>query len=305
MNYNMHHFLPERREALEKEIDLTIVLQQKTVKVLIDILLACNGNLQSKHHDVFINMLAKIRLNLGSCIQIMPTLRDDYRFKVSTNLLYRAIIDDLINLYYLHGFILTNDKEQDSLNNELSMLHKEFLRSSEEIINSEAGFKKYVYDNFNNSGEKPTFDTSRAIAELRKANPEVYDIKQNRWKNGLEVRATSHPIFINRFPKEKAFISESQKIDFIRSGGFQRHHALSYLFKYFSQYQHFSPKMHIVMLMDNDYDLTCYQVTLMELTCSMSILLRILNVENKDFLNAEVNKLIELIVTKGVKNEQL
>lgn len=305
MSYNVHHFASEKLVALVKEIDLIILLQDETLEVLIEVLLASNSHEQPPHHEVFLNILAKIRLNLGSCVQIMPTLKDDYRFKVSTNLLYRAIIDDLINLYYLHGFVLTNDSEQHSLNNELSILHKEFLMGCETIIKSEAGFKHYLRKTFKNDEEEiPKAETQSAITELRKANPEVYNRKEKRWKNGAEIRSSSHPVFQHRYPPDRGFISESQKINFIKSSGFQRYDLLSYLFKYFSQHQHFSPKMHTAMLADNDYDVTCYQVTLMELTCCLAILLRVLEVNDKGHLDQQMHTLIEHILTKEAGHER-
>lgn len=298
MSYNVHHFTQEKREALIGEIDLIIGLQADTLNMLIDLLLATNGHEQSNHHEVFINLLAKIRLNLGSCVQIMPTLKDDYRFKVSTNLLYRSIVDDLINLYYLMGFVIPGNKEQVSLSNELSILHKEFLMSCEQIVKSEAGFKAYLTDTFKHKVAAKDVGHQKAIANLRKANPEVFQLKEKRWKTGKEIRQGSDPYFNGKYPIDRGFISESQKIKFIQQSGFQRHDALTYLFKYFSQHQHFSPKMHEAMLADNDYDVTCYQVTLMELTCGMAVLIRHLNVHDKAFLDKQIHLLIEGILTQ-------
>jgi hypothetical protein len=299
MSYNLAHFTQEKLAVLVKEIDLIIRLQDDTLEMMIEVLLATNEHVQPNYHEVFINLLAKIRLNLGSCVQIMPTLKTDYRFKVSTNLLYRAIIDDLINMYYLLGFVVNNDQEQYSLNNELSILHKEFLVSCETIIKSEAGFKHYLRETFKSDDEEvPKAETQKAIADLRNANPEVYHIQEKRWKTGSEIRSSSHSLFENRYPPDRGFISESQKINFIKSSGFQRHDALTYLFKYLSQHQHFSPKMHTAMLADNDYDVICYQVTLMELTCCLAILVKILKVNDKDWLNQQIHTLIEGILTK-------
>jgi len=303
MSYNVHHFTQEKREALVSEINLIIGLQGDTLDMLIDLLLATNGHKQSSHHEVFINLLAKIRLNLGSCVQIMPTLKDDYRFKVSTNLLYRAIVDDLINLYYLMGFVIPESQEQPSLSNELSILHKEFLMSCEQIVKSEAGFKAYLRNTFKNEASDKDVSHQKVIANLRKANPEVYHLKEKRWKTGREIRQDSDPYFDGKFPLDRGFISENQKIKFIQQSGFQRHDALTYLFKYFSQHQHFSPKMHAAMLAGNDYDVTCYQVTLMEMTCGMAILIRQLNVHDREFLDKKIHLLIEGILTKEVNNE--
>jgi hypothetical protein len=297
MSYNEEFFTSQRLRTLQQEIDLAIDFQKTTLEVLIGVLLGANEQTQAAEHTVFLNILAKIRLNLGAAAQIMPLLKDDYRFKVSTNLLYRAIIDDLTNMYYLMSFVIIPDAEQLSLKNELAILHKDYVKSCESILNSEAGFKNYLQGIFQNDSEA-SFDAEAAIKELREANPEIFDVTADKYKTAAEIRQTSHPLFADKYPVGGGFITETKKIEFLAAGGFQRHNVLHYLFKYFSQFHHFSPKMHVTMLADNAYDALCYQVTLMELGCCLTIFLKILEVDHKEFHDRRAHELIEYIITR-------
>jgi hypothetical protein len=297
MNYNTEHFSPGRLSELRSELEMTIGLQDDTLELLIDILLAANDKTQVAHHNVFLNMFAKIRLNLGAAKAIMPLLYGDYRFKISANLLYRSVIDDLTNMYYLMSFVILPDENQLSLKNELDILHKDYVKGCEAILNSEAGFKNYLQGIFPDT-ENGTFDADVAIKELRDANPEIFDSVKDGYKTATEIRATSHPVFAGKYPIGNGFITETKKIKFLEAGGFQRHDVLHYLFKYFSQFHHFSPQMHVTMLADNPYDIMCYRVTLMELACAMTIFLRILEVEHQQLLSDRAHALIEHIVTK-------
>lgn len=297
MNYNTEHFTPERLVELQSELEMTIGLQDDTLKLLIDILLAANNQTQVAHHAVFLNMFAKIRLNLGAAKAIMPLLYGDYRYKISANLLYRSVIDDLTNMYYLINFVIVPDEQQLSLRNELNILHKDYVKGCEAILSAEAGFKNYLQGIFPDT-EDSTFNAEAAIKELRDANPEIFDPAKEDYMTSVQIRATSHPIFAGKYPVGNGFISETKKIKFLEEGGFQRHDVLHYLFKYFSQFHHFSPQMHLAMLADNPYDIMCYRVTLMELACAMTIFLRILEVDHKQILSDRAHALIEHIVTK-------
>lgn len=297
MSYNQHHFTAEILDVLRREVDFTIESQDEVLQVLMNFLLAANGLIQLEHHEAFLNLFAKIRINLGSCQQLLPQLREDYRFKASVNLLYRSILDDLINLYYLYGFLVQDAEDQTSLANELNVLHLEFLKSAEIIFRSESYFKKYLHQLF--SGEASAlYDSNQAITELKSANRDLYDKVLDRWKTTPEIRSSSSTLFTARLPKGNGFISESKKIDFIISGGFSRGEGLRYLFKYFSQYQHFSPWMHTAMLAAHDYDVICYQVTLTEIICALSNFLPILNLTHKEDMNQRLHKLLERIITK-------
>ena len=90
----MDHFKTEKLKLLVEEIDLAASFQNDTHRILTDLLLAAEGLDQPKHHEVFLKLFEKIRINLESALVLLPRLKEDYRSKTSVNLLYRSIIDD-------------------------------------------------------------------------------------------------------------------------------------------------------------------------------------------------------------------
>ncbi|RYE37022.1 MAG: hypothetical protein EOP42_01170 [Sphingobacteriaceae bacterium] len=136
MSYNKTFFEPQLNERLHKKLDSLLLWQNHSLDFLIDYLVASNGQQQLKHCECFLQLLAKIRFNLEGVNKVLPLLYDDYRFKTSVNVIYRTIIDDIINSYYLFGTVNLADNEQLALTNELNILHKEFLISNLSSINN-------------------------------------------------------------------------------------------------------------------------------------------------------------------------
>jgi hypothetical protein len=70
-----------------------------------------------------------------------------------------------------------------------------------------------------------------------------------------------------------SFISETKKLEFIAVRGVATHRNIEAIFKYLSQYQHFSPKAHDLLNSHIEVDILYYQRTLGELVMLLDQLL--------------------------------
>ncbi len=271
MNFNEKHFKSELNEQLDKKLKALHLWQQHTLEFLIQYLLASNKQQQLAHCDAFLHLLAKIRFNLESAVALLPSMSGDYRFKTSVNVLYRAIIDDIINAYYLFGVVNLADPQQIALANELNILHKEYIQSMIKGVNADFAFEEFV-DGLKQAPPSVKPDVEQ---DFKDANPELVDTNGG-WKKNWEIRATSNQFFIDMLNqgKSNSFISETKKLEFIKARGITTHHNIEACFKYLSQYQHYSPKMHDFLNTHIEFDIVIYQRCLGELLMLLDQLLQ-------------------------------
>jgi hypothetical protein len=278
MTYNEKHFSTELNQRLNKKLQDLQLWQNHTLEFLIEFLMASNDQSQLTHCEAFLHLLAKIRFNLESAGTLLPMMSGDYRFKTSVNLLYRSIIDDIINGYYLFGVVNTADAQQIALANELNILHKEYIQSMIKGVKADFEFEKFV-DELN---EKKVAIPPDVEKDFKDANPELVD-NTGAWKKNADIRTTSNIFFINMLNqgKNNSFISETKKLEFIKARGVPTYHNIEALFKYLSQYQHYSPKMHDFLNSHIEFDLAIYQRCLGELLMYLDQLLMFVELKNK------------------------
>ena len=278
MNYNLEHFEKDLVENFNVEILNLIKDQDAVLEFLRDFLVATNDNKQRTNADCFVQLLIKIRLNLESINALLPKLLEDYRFKTGINLLYRCVVDDIINFFYLATFLLKNDPDQVSLGNELTILHGEFLSSAIKGIEAQQKHDRYMHEML--QMEPPVKEDF--MAELMSANPEIYE--NGKAKTRLQLRATSQANFQRALKDDKgAFMTEAKKIKHLQ----QMDHApvsfaLEELFKYFSQYQHFSPKTHEFILSSIDLDIAMYRKSIFQVLHLIDAGMKIIAVKDLD-----------------------
>ncbi len=292
MTYNAKHFSAELNIKLSAKLDALQLWQNHVLEFLIKYLVASNYQQQLSHCDSFLQLLAKMRFNLESANLLLPAMNDDYRFKTSINLLYRAIIDDVINSYYLFCTVALADLEQHALNNELSIFHKEFILSTIKGINADREFEKFI-DTIKNVQSTADIDVEE---EFKTANPELLNTDR-KWKKNKDIRASTHPDFLPLFNQgtSNTFISESKKLEFIKVRGVTTHHNLEAIFKYLSQYQHFSPKAHDLLNAHIEIDIEMYQRTLGELVMLLNQLLAFLVLKDKEGIKKYWDALAPLV----------
>jgi len=292
MTYNEKHFEKDLNQHLNNRLQSLTVWQNHTLDFLIRYLLASNEKEQLPHCNAFLHILVKIRFNLESVGFLLPLMFDDYRYKTSVNLIYRSLVDDIINSYYLFCTIVLDDPDQHALDNELSILHKEYVLSVIKGIKADFEFEKFVDE----LKDAPHGHEINVEEEFKQANPDLVGIDGN-WKKNQEIRATTHPILSKELNQGKSniFISESKKLEFIRKRGVQTHHNIEALFKYLSQYQHFSPKAHDLLNSHIEFDINVYQRCLGELLMLLDQLMQFLELHQKAELKEEWDALAPLV----------
>ncbi|AMP98914.1 hypothetical protein AY601_2008 [Pedobacter cryoconitis] len=293
MNYNEYHFNSKQLAEMENEANKMIRNQQYIKEFLADFMDGTRSLEIPADYMTFLLLLFKIYFNLDVVAALLPALRTGVRQKISINLLFRSVMDDVINLYYLLGTVTRGSGRRISLKNELNVLHKEFLMSCEEIIRAEAKIQGYGYhDQHFKQSESP--DVEATLLEMRGENPEVYDDGKNEYRKNKDIRTTSlaslKPLF--EMTDYAGFLSEKQKVRFIAARGFSHSEMFTYLFKYFSQYQYYSPKAHEFHLSDALLDLKCYRWALMEVLNSIGEINRILSLNNTREMEQKLNKKI-------------
>jgi len=293
MSYNDVHFDSALNAKLKDRLSNLQQWQDYVIEYLAQYLVASSSQAQTIGCDAFLQLLAKIRFNLDSTNVLLPKMYEDYRYKTSINVLYRAMVDDIINSYYLWGTVVINDINQYALRNELNILHKEFIMSVIEGITSEQQFRTFL-DTLNNTTPSPVTNVEE---EFKKGNPELIDQKGD-WKKNSEIRATTHTNILKLLNQKNnsAFISEKKKLEFLKARGVPWHDELMSLFKYLSQYQHFSPRAHDLLNSHIDQDITIYQHTLGQLLMLLHELFPILKLNNKEELDTHLKLLGEKMI---------
>lgn len=292
MTYNEKHFNEKLNRHLNSRLQSLKVWQNHTLDFLIKYLLASNNKEQLLHCQAFLHILTKMRFNLESAGLLLPLMFDDYRYKTSVNLIYRSLVDDIINSYYLFCTIVLDDPNQYALDNELRILHKEYVLSVIKGIKADFEFEKFVNE-LKNAPHGPEIDVE---GEFKQANPDLVGIDGN-WMKNQDIRATSHPILSKELNHGSAtsFISESKKLEFIRKRGVHTHHNIEALFKYLSQYQHFSPKAHDLLNSHIEFDINVYQRCLGELLMLLDQLMQFLELHQKTELKREWDALAPMV----------
>lgn len=257
MNFN-EKFYPADLEKSKKELYNLHLIQELLYDFLSDFLVSASDVEQTNHLPSFLNLLGTIRLNIEAINQLLHLLHDDYRFKTSTSLLYRSIVGDLITLNYLRGFIDLLDVNQVSLGNELNIFNKEYFLGVMEGLTAENDYNKNDYQ----QRFEPIIDESKAI-EAYKATSNLLD-ENGEWKKNAVLRETTNPSLVQKLKAagvngNAKFISENEKIKFLKEINFENHLQLKFLFKYYSQFQHFSPNTIHLVNSDVDYTLNTYK----------------------------------------------
>lgn len=291
MSYNSEQFSAEQVTSADQQISNLIQKQNHLLDFLRDFLMSASGMEQLKNCYCFVELAVKVRLNLEAANDLLPKLYDDYRFKTSINLIYRSIIDDLIGIFYLGGFVLKDDLEQMTLANELAILHKEFLGSSSKGIDADNEHLLFIHEMLN----EPLPEIEDFRQEIIRENPDLH--VDGKLKNNKQLRETSHPSFKEALKNTNgsSFITEAKKLEFIALREAHLALALTGLFKYLSQFQHYSPKMHDFVLSDADLDIQNYNKCVFQVLHMLDMYLKFIVVDDPERFKTYFKELVGVI----------
>lgn len=298
MNYNESHFPPELNNLIKHKFDYLQKSQLELMDFLKKYLMSTNGITQDYGCENFINLVVKIRFNLDAINVLFPLLYNDYRYKTSINVLYRTIIDDIINICYLFGLVNKAEEMLNSLNNELNILHKEYLKSTKIALEANQKFEALMKKR---RGEEPEI-VADILESMQKSDPQLFNEK-GKWKTNSELRSTTHSKLCEMLDQKKdlVFITEAKKLEFLGKRNFETVESITYLFKYFSQYQHYTPKTHELLKAPSSHDIVAYQRTIGELIFMLNHLFQVIKFKNKEKLELEWKSLADLVFNRFSK----
>ena len=247
---------------------------------LTDFIEATNNQTQLPNHNCFIELLTRIYINLQGIEVLLPKLDADRRFKLSINLLFRSVVDDLINVYYLRSCTVINEAEQTSLGNELSILHKEFLSSFKKLIEAEA----LCYD------KDPVLILKDTERQIIKENPNLYD--NGKLKTNKQIRETSNTQLQEELKDFTGhFISETQKLKHIGKIMGWIENPLIGEFKYLSQFHHYTQKSFQFILTESSFDIDTYNKCLISLFDLISSYFTFVELADKEKLKGRFDEM--------------
>jgi hypothetical protein len=149
MNYNQAKFNKKIVSHLNHKIEMIMQCETLVLDRIIEFLKSLGDYAQNDNFASFIHLTIKMRFNIEAAHKLMPLLKEDYRSKTNINVLYRSLVDDITNIYCLLGHVLTENStkkvsiSQQSLGNELDILHRDFLKNAIKIIEAEIESDQY------------------------------------------------------------------------------------------------------------------------------------------------------------------
>lgn len=196
------------------------------------------------------DFLHRLILKLKAIDNLLPLYSEDHYQIHSIGLLLRTILSDFLTFLYLASFNEPEAEEQRSLANELVMLERDFYESMIEASKVETDFAAM--------NGKDDAEVEKEYDERIKRINEIYkhlfldEDTTKRIKKAEEIRATSNrALFINsnELKRPNRMVSEKYKYDHLNDVGFNKYKIVFSMFKFFSQFQHYS-KHSINMLRD-------------------------------------------------------
>lgn len=190
------------------------------------------------------NLLNRTQINREALILLL----ENYKLKRSAilpiGLLIRSILSDFITFCYLSSFSDKNDVDEISIQNELKLLERDYLMAMIEVGEIEGNIHQYNKNIPTKFKNREAYEL--ALNDVKELYKHLYkgENPQNDLKEPKELRATSFTEFFDskeEFEKPHNFITEKYKWKRMIKRGFSKYVIVFTAFKFFSQFQHYSP----------------------------------------------------------------
>ncbi len=271
--YNVYRY-PDTYKKINVEIDRFDATQKEVLELLIDLLPTVEASKQKSSELMTLHhILAKARFNLEAAHKMIPNLKGDYRFKTSLNLLYRAILSDMIGSLYLISWHDVRYQEQLAMQRELDILHVFYLKKIRKLIEDEKHYKEYSPEDLNYE------------EAFKAANPHLTDLQTGKWLTEKQIRSQAKA----RISDQNFNVTtESDRIHYLGELGLIDGPRTSVAFIYLSQYQHFTPMMHEFLLGSAEGDIEYYETTLSLLLLNIHHFLDVFVIDYKEDFKARL-----------------
>lgn len=196
------------------------------------------------------DFIMRSRIHMESICKILPLLNKHQHFKSSIFLLLRGLIADMLCHMYLMTFAISNDEKQTSLINELDIIETDFVKAmiiifeEERKMQEQPEFSKFFTDqSYNLDIFKQNF-----VHLFKDENIE------EKLKDVQKLRESSNQEMFNKDQKmfSKSFRDEKSKHEWLSNfNNYRTMTPLYILYRYFSQFHHYSRGSMVLFGMDD------------------------------------------------------
>jgi hypothetical protein len=222
---------------------------------------------------VFLDILTRINFNLYGLIPLFREFKTNPDMRVSINLLFRGCLVDVLTGMYLAYFAI----DEESLKNELIVLDLDY-----------AGFSKYIIENEEYILKTKTDEEIEQLKIIKikdfvKRHPELF-INEKDWKckTPSEIRKTSKRdlFFIDNHFNNKINEPLKDKL-FSELSSLKPYRTAYILYRYYSQYQHYTFGCRDTLQLPIEYDLHKYYLSFIMINESVQDFCKLLEIEDE------------------------
>lgn len=198
-----------------------------------------NGKQLNQLQKVTTDLALRIRINLEAITPHFEKFDRGYMNEsLPIALILRSVVSDIITFCYLGVFFNTESdpKDQPSLDNELNLLDKDIIKSFEQVMDLEKEMGKII-------PALPKDLTEEKVNEIKnKIRKQFKDLfrENGQFKSPEEIRSSSLAKYFAE-GERTLVLTERSKADKIANYSILDKFSVAYnMFKYFSQFQHYS-----------------------------------------------------------------
>lgn len=196
------------------------------------------------------DFLFRTRINNEALVPLLENYKTLPAGILPVGLLIRSVLSDFLTFCYLATFSHSKDANELSISNELALLERDFLKAMMEVgeIESRIGdYNEAIRSAFEN-----TEDFEKHVTKLKEDFKHLFksENSQLRLKKPKEFRETSLPECFDskeEFGLAPSFMTEKYKWERMSKRGFGKYVIVFTAFKFFSQFQHYSPMSSILV----------------------------------------------------------
>ncbi len=194
-------------------------------------------------NNVFLlNIIERFYFNSLSLIPLLELFIKEPRYKLSIALILRTCLSDLLTAIYLITFKRTSKEDSKGFSNEVKALSLEYVKAVEFILKQEHHFVKI-------------HDQEEQLKNHYTTNHEYYKLENQEYKpiNIKEIRSEGSQEYfsVNDIGQR---LTEKAKYERILNGPLKDYGNVYLLYRFYSQYEHISPKSRLLLNFDSLYE---------------------------------------------------
>lgn len=225
---------------------------------------------------VLLDILSRLNFNLEGLVQLYKQFIVQQDMRVPINMLYRGCLADVLTGLYFLNFL----SDEKSFINEIEVMNLDYAKYSKFVIENEPKLIKTM----------PDEEIESYIHDMKKKyineNHELF-VNLTDWKpkNPSVLRLQSQNKFFNSKKERNSNITELSKYNTILSNIEIKHLAPAYLlFRYFSQYQHYTYNGRGTLGIDPELEIRHYYISIMLINETARMMLKVIGVHDKFLL---------------------